>query len=392
MAVELEYGEPADAGEVERLKDILGRSFGVAAVEWDTFFSRIGHENFRRLRRGGEIVGGLAVYFMGQWYGGRAVPMAGVAAVGVAPELRSGGAAAALMARTLAELRERGVPLSTLYPATQRLYRKVGYEQAGTRARFVAPTRAMRVTERGLPLRRVEAAQHEAFHDLYRARARAAAGNLERNRAIWERVVTHPQDEPVHAYVAGEVAAAEGYVVFHQPHADSGYDIAVRDLVALTPGAARAILAFFADHRSIAKEITWCGPLLDPLACLFSEQELRVKHVERWMLRLVDVPKALALRGYPAGVEGELHLAVRDEVLPGNQGRFLLRVGGGRAEVTAGGRGELALDVRGLAPLYSGLFTAGDLAAIGLIAGKADALAAAARLFAGPEPWMPDFF
>lgn len=392
MSVEFEYGAPADAGEVERLKDILGRSFGVAAAQWDTFFARIGHENFRRVRRGGEILGGLAIYFMGQWFGGRAIPMAGVAAVGVAPELRSGGAAAALMARTLSELRERGVPLSTLYPATQPLYRKVGYEQAGTRTLFVAPTRAMRVAERDLPLRRVDAAQHEAFHDLYRARARAGAGNLERSQAIWERVVTHPQNEPMHAYVAGGADAAEGYVVFHQPRADSGYEIAVRDLVALTPAAARAILGFFADHRSIAKEITWSGPLLDSLACLFSEQELRVKHVERWMLRIVDVPKALALRGYPDGVEGELHLAVRDEVLPANQGRFLLRVAGGRGEVTPGGRGELELDVRGLAPLYSGLFTPGELAAVGFVEGKVAALAAAARFFAGPEPWMPDFF
>jgi predicted acetyltransferase len=60
--------------------------------------------------------------------------------------------------------------------------------------------------------------------------------------------------------------------------------------------------------------------------------------------------------------------------------------------VRAGGRGELRLDVRGLAPLFSGLVAPADLAVAGLVEGPAAALDVAQRLFAGPEPWMPDFF
>jgi predicted acetyltransferase len=113
------------------------------------------------------------------------------------------------------------------------------------------------------------------------------------------------------------------------------------------------------------------------------------------MLRVVHVAKALAARGYPDGVEGELHLEVRDDVLPANQGRYMVRVAGGRGEVTPGGRGELKLDVRGLAALYAGYLAPAALRAIGFLevegAGEA-VLATAARVFAGPEPWMPDFF
>ena len=57
--------------------------------------------------------------------------MWGVAGVAVPPEARSRGAARELMRRCVVELRERGIPLSALYPATQWLYRGAGYEQAG---------------------------------------------------------------------------------------------------------------------------------------------------------------------------------------------------------------------------------------------------------------------
>jgi predicted acetyltransferase len=50
------------------------------------------------------------------------------------------------------------------------------------------------------------------------------------------------------------------------------------------------------------------------------------------------------------------------------------------------------LDIRGLAPLYSGLFSAQQLASLGYLEGSEEVLAIATPLFAGPCPWMPDFF
>ena len=83
--------------------------------------------------RDGDLVGGLGILFMGQWFGGRSVRTGGIAAVGVPPEERGEGAAEALMTSVLRGLRKRGVPISTLYPSNLRLYRKVGYEQVPRR-------------------------------------------------------------------------------------------------------------------------------------------------------------------------------------------------------------------------------------------------------------------
>ena len=82
---------------------------------------------------------------MTQWWHGRAVPMAGVAGVKVAPEARGGGVGRALTAAVLAEIEARGYPLSALYPATAPLYRSFGYEIAGGRYQVTLPSRSLRV-------------------------------------------------------------------------------------------------------------------------------------------------------------------------------------------------------------------------------------------------------
>ena len=101
---------------------------------------------------------------------------------------------------------------------------------------------------------------------------------------------------------------------------------------------------------------------------------------------------ALSARGYPAGIDAELHLEVRDDLLPSNNGRFVLTIADRRASVRSGGTGQMRLHVRDLAALYSGYMTPSELQAAGSLEGSDAALATAAQIFAGPRPWTPDMF
>jgi predicted acetyltransferase len=149
---------------------------------------------------------------------------------------------------------------------------------------------------------------------------------------------------------------------------------------------------FITDHRSLADKVIWRSSALDPFLLLLPEQTPHLRSLKRWLLRVVDLPKALEKRGYPAGVEAELHLDVRDDLLLENNGQFVLSVSGGRGEVTRGGRGELQLNIRALAPLYTGLFTPDQLQLTGQIEATDSALSVATQLFSGSEPWMSDRF
>src|SRR5256885_9520031 len=55
---------------------------------------------------------------LGQFFGGRAVPMGGVASVAVAPEHRGRGYASAIVQAMLPAMRARGEAIATLSPAT----------------------------------------------------------------------------------------------------------------------------------------------------------------------------------------------------------------------------------------------------------------------------------
>ncbi len=385
------YGPPIGE-ELDRLAAILSEAFTAPSDGVRRRMDRLGTQRLRVLRRGGSVQAGLWLLDMGQFWGGRPVPTTGVAAVGVAPESRGGGTGFALMKSVLEELRGRGVALSALYPATQTLYRKAGYDQAGVRYSLEVPANLIGVRDRTLPVRPLTEADLPAVRDAYTAFARERSGHLDRCEPIWHRI-RRPNEEEAKAYGVVEGGRLTGYLYFTAHKEASGYDLRISDLAASTGASARRLLTFLADHSSLARKIHWpVGSLAHPLIHLIPEQRYRATLADIWMIRVVDVKAALEARGYPMGARGSLALEVADDVLPGNAGRIVLEVAEGRGRVSPGGDGALRVGARGLATLYSGFLTPWELSLAGLLEGEAGALGAAAAVFGGPAPGMPDMF
>lgn len=387
-----QFGTLSNSEETDRLGEVLCQCFNLPLNEWDKYRDRIGGENFRILRQGRAIVGGLGIYHMGQWWGGDRVSMAGIAAVGVLPEDRGTGAAVELLTHTLGELHRQGIALSTLYAATQRVYRKVGYEQAGEFCDWEVTLDSIQMRDRTLPLHRVESIHAEVFAPIYRQQALHYNGNLDRNFAIWQQILQPKGDEVVYADLVGNPNQPEGHIIFTQKNTAQGVKLVVLDWVALTPAAARRLWTFLGDARSQISTATWRGSSVDSLLLFLPEQTAKITHLERWFMRVVNVKIALEQRGYPVTLNAELHLEVRDTLLPENNGKFILTVSGGQGKVTPGGRGDLRLDPRGLSPLYSGLYRPYQLQLAGHLEGTPNAVSVATEIFAGSPPWMPDFF
>jgi predicted acetyltransferase len=385
-------GSPVDDDEVRRLRDILSEAFVCPTERSQAYLESAGPETVRVVRLEGDVAGGLVVLPKGQWFGGRSVPMAGVAAVAVAPEHRARGAATTLLRAVLEEQREAGTPISALYPATVALYRRVGYELAGVQSQLALPAKAIDVRDRELSVRVAGEEDEQAVRGVYRDWARGINGQLDRSEFNWQRVHNHRGDRTQGYLFCGE-GGVEGYAfVLTRGDHPPAWHVRMQDAAATTPPAARRIWSFLADFRTIRDEVHLCSSPTDPLLMHLAEVPYRVVRNLRWMLRLVDVENALAVRGYPAGVSGELHLDVRDEVLPANHGRVVLQVTDGAGHVQAGGRGSFRVDVRGLAALYTGYLGPQELILAGLAdAGQADC-ALAGSIFAGALPWMRDEF
>ncbi|AUB41079.1 putative acetyltransferase [Nostoc flagelliforme CCNUN1] len=392
MTAQFEYSTLANPQDIQQLGTIFEQCFISGLGGEEAYINLIGVENFRIIRKSEQLVGGLATLDMGQWWGGVRVPMTGIAVVGIAPEYRGSGGAIALMQHTLKELYDRGIPLSALYPAAQSLYRKVGYEQGGSWCNWQVATNTIHLREQPLPLQPVVPINNQVFHELYQQQARLTHGYLDRHPAIWEGLIQADKNEVVYAYFIGTKDQPEGYIIFTQKRTQDGEIIFVKDWVLRTVAAAQTFWSFLASHRSQIQQVRWKSSAIDSLTFVLPEQTAKMSSQFRWMLRVVDLVKALEMRGYPSGIETELHLEIQDNLLDANNGKFILSVANGRGEVTKGGKGELQLDVRELAPIYTSLFTPYHLQISGKLHGTETAISAATQIFAGSSPWVADFF
>ena len=126
---------PVPAEDLEQELDLRVRAFGPLGG----YRERVIANNLAMMAAGhllgaydgGRLLGTARYLDIRQWWGGRAMPMAGVAGVKTAPEARGRGVATALLTELLSLLPERGYPISALYPSTPGVYRSLGWEFGG---------------------------------------------------------------------------------------------------------------------------------------------------------------------------------------------------------------------------------------------------------------------
>ncbi|MEO1132156.1 MAG: GNAT family N-acetyltransferase [Cyanobacteria bacterium J06639_1] len=325
----------------------LAHCFQSTPAAESAYLDRVGLENSAIVRQGAQLAGGLVTIPMGQWFGGQRVPMTGIASVAIAPEARGRGAALALMRHALHKLHADGAALSVLYPAVQELYRRVGYEQGGSYCGWEIETQNINTRCGTLPVRAVAIAD-PSFRDLYMRQARATPGHLDRHPCIWQEKLVKAEKEPLYAYLFGG-DRSEGYLLYRQEKTPTGTVALILDKCLPTAAARQRFWAFWTAHRSQVDRLRWYGSAVDDLAAILPEQRVKSWFGERWLLRIIDVKRALTTRGYPKHLNAELHLDVRDEWIEVNSDRFILQVSNGVAEVKRGGTGALKLDIRGRA-------------------------------------------
>jgi len=384
----LEYG-PVRADELDQLNILLEQALTFPMGSMAPWMAEIGHAHMRAVRRAGRAVAGMTIIPMGHYFGGQSVRAGGITAVGVAPDQRGSGVGRWMLQQSLEELHRQGVPIATLYPATTAFYRRTGFERAAQRLLYDVPLAEIGVRDYSLEAVPAGPSEYAAIKQLYVQQALRTSAFIDRPEFYWNSIL-EPKDKRVYSFIVQHDGVPEGYVIFS--HAAWGETLKVNDIVALTPAAGRRLLTLLADHRSMTETMRLPGGPNDTLLFLMPEQKQKVGASLDLMLRIVDLVGALTARGYPAGVSAELQLDVRDEVLPWNNGRFIVTIADRRARVRSGGDGRVRLHVRDLATLYSGYLTPQELqAASNLAASQAD-LATAAQIFAGPRPWTPDMF
>jgi predicted acetyltransferase len=372
---------------------------------------------------GDRLVGTALFYDMRQWWHGRAVPMAGVAGVKIAPEDRGRGIGRAVMTALVELMAGRGYPLAALYPATMTIYRSLGWEVAGRRQEVRLPARSLfalaqpdAAADAGPPGDLCRPGPGDAARVLeVIGRAYALGrdcGPVTYDEATVRRWLTRPgryADADRYAYLA-----PDGFLAYRWQRGHE--EIFVEHVAAASAGTTRALWRVVASNSSVADTVhAQLGPS-DPLWWLLPEQDASIAGRRSWMLRLLDAPAAMAARGFPA-TDLAVPLRITDDLLPANSGLWQLTVRDGTGCLSGfrtgtggyGGAGSppmrgvpggsspgdqqspLGLGARGLAALYAGTPVAA-LRRAGLASGGSPAADAALDGAFAATPYMLDSF
>jgi predicted acetyltransferase len=380
----------------------ISEAFACKASDVPKWVLKSGPKNIRVLESDGKFAATALFIPMGQFFGGQSVTMQGIAGVAVRPEFRGTGLAKELMRSAIKELGETGSALSTLYPSTAPLYNSVGFELAGLfpkwkfRFEHLPQARLSDAQANGLQIVPGTPEDRDEIRQLYFNQARLQPGFLDRGDYLWNRIF-EPRNKTAYTYLVRETSSGKlrGFISFSQdavPELDHWTELNIYGIEAADFTAWKALFAFIRSYQSMARRVTIHVGVHHPLFIAMPEQRSQVTVDEVWMSRILNVKQALQQRGYPSSMSAELHFEVQDDLLPANHGSWVLSVRDGEGAVEPGGRGDLKLPIRALAPLYTGHLSAEILHVAGRLQGTDQTLALATSIFQGPAPWLPDMF
>lgn len=310
-----------------------------------------------------------------QWWGGRTVAMASVAGVAVHPDARGHGLAHRLVQ---AVLERSGAAVAVLYPTAPAIYRQLGFELVGSLDRTPVPLAGL--SRDPVPGVTVGPGTPEQLAASYAELAPQVDGLVARTGTSFPAA-----SDPLLRRDLLQVARDDGGTVVGHVALDrgTGYDgtaqLRLWELLASTAEGYRALLASLASWDSVAGSVLWRGPTAE-LGLHLAGRVPAPSTTAPWMLAVLDLPAAVAQRGFRGS--GSARFAV--------DGRgWLLEAADGTGTITplpAAGLPELSR--RGLALAFAGAPAARSLRA-GLLSGPVPGLDA---VLAGPTPELLDYF
>jgi predicted acetyltransferase len=400
---------PVDAGEVVAFVRAVDAAFGNVPTDEDlAYFTALTvPDQTLAVFDGGRIVataGWNAFELTLPAAAGSAYPVIsvpGVTAVGVHPTHRRQGLLNRMMTRQLDDLRRRGELLAILTASESVIYGRYGYglaqsfqevAVASRRAAFRRPV----VTGGHMRLADPDEAG-KILPDLHDRARRLRPGEISRPPQWWEWQFRDPEKDrdgggarfyAVHESDRGEPDGYTSYRYHHSwPDGLPSSRVAVRDVTALTPDVYAALWRFLLDLDLVGEVTCHSRPLDETLRWLLAEpRQLRTTGIgDHIWARIIDVPGALAARGY--GTEEQLVLDVQWPD-PDSAGRFALTTGpdaGHCRKARRSDKTDLVLGLADLGAVYLGAVGLSVLARAGrVVEERPGALARADAAFASP--------
>jgi predicted acetyltransferase len=352
-------------------------------------------KSIRGLFDNGALKSALTIRDFRMYIGGAIAPMGGIAGVGTFSDARRAGYAAELLTRCIDDMNNLGYAVSMLFPFSYRYYRKFGWELAGQSASYSI------VNRQNLPphpeaslVRAMRARDKGRLTSCYDGFARAYTGMLRRDNQAWKQKFRRWKKVGDRVYLIEERGRTIGYLTCQMSAGPAGRIANVDEFVARNARAVRACIGFLArEPRGIA-EVRLRAPARPLLWEFLHEPYCATSVLPLCQFRIVNLARALMLRGYDAGVRASLVVRLTDETAPWNAGTWAISVSRGRAAVRrVSSAPHVVMDQRPFVQLYMGYLSLRDLRNSGRAKVKNPAaFKACDAMFGGQRQYILDHF
>jgi predicted acetyltransferase len=373
--------------DIEFMVSAYASAFAFGRERTEGYIQDTGLANFYVVEADDVPAAVFALISTGHFFGGAAVPACNIAHVAISPEHRGAGLAATILDAALHEAANRGAAVASLFASTRPLYRKWGFELAGSEIVYEAETAELHKLKTPFNCRRV--VQSEAISSISHIYSRLCSsenGILDRRSPHWNALM-RSGDNNLSTFVFSDGRDDVGYTVLDTSDANC---LVLRDWTALSGSAAKQILKFLGTFSTVYPRVRWHGAPHDMLVFNMPDKGWRLAHQEEFLMRVLSPAHALTSRGYdcaPAtlGIEivGEekrekLHLSVEN--------------GSATCQDLNDGDVDISIGLAQFATLFSGFRSADFLKKAGWIEGDDRAIKLCNSIFAGPAPWVGEHF
>ena len=315
------------------------------------------------------------------------------------------------MNRQLADFAAGHEPLAALFASESVIYGRYGYGVATRHLHYtIMRGEALLPKPANRPRLRIyepkeAAAKLKQVHDAVQV---TRPGMLTRHQHYWEVMLADPEfvregNTRTHCVVAEDETGPRGYALYSgKPKWSTGAlpegELHVRELFGLDRDTTLTLWSDLFSRDLIGEVSVRSRPVDDPLLYeLADPRRTRATIVDGLYIRLVDLPVALTTRLYSSAVD--VVIAVTDDRLPANAGRWRLPAGGPADGVKPScerttAEPDLVMPVVALGAAYLGGTRLGGLADAGVITEvRPGALAAlSTAMWWDPAPWAPSSF
>lgn len=387
---EVAFGADIPDAEMASAKQVVEAERTFVATEGDVFVGAGSNYTFELSVPGGKV------------------PAAGLTFVGVMPSHRRRGVLTGLMRHFLADPLEHGEPVSILWASESAIYQRYGYGQASGHMQIEIERALVGFPQEPPSVCRVRLIDvDEAVRVLptvYDAVFAQRPGMNSRTEAWWRhhRLRDHESHRdgggPMWRAVLERDGRAVGYALYRAhlewPHGVPRGKLDVIEAMAIDPDATRETWRFILGVDLIETVRAHFMPVDLPLPMMVADPRRVLRRVsDNLWLRIVDVPKALAARGYRTA--DRITFEVEDHSLEANSGTWLVDTLGDDVSVSAvDDRPQLRFGMRDLGAIYLGGTSLHSLAQAGRVEElEPGALERADAMFmSSVAPWCPEIF